>query len=320
MTTQSLEEINKFLWDDLSEEEVFPSVRPLLAHYTSVEVLEKIVEQNELWFSNPLYMNDWEELQYGMNIGAAAFRNSDTLRQAMHSEVHHEVLLHHFDRLYEQFSREHAIDTYVLCFSRHDPSDFDGRLSMWRGYGAKGSGVAIVFDTAKLSALEDSPLILGSVRYASKEQRIGWVEEKLRGVAALVGSLSQTDSDLYHMAHFWIERLKVFSLFTKHDGFEEEKEWRVVYMSERDRKRSLGEMLDYQITAKGVEPKLKLKLKPVEGVLDETASVETLTNRIILGPSLSSVLSVRSIHKMLSVRGKAELANRVVASSIPFRP
>ena len=320
MTTQSLEDIHKFLWDDINEEETFPSVRPLLAHYTSVEVLEKIVEGNELWFSNPLYMNDWEELQYGMNIGAAAFRSSDILRKAMQSTEHHEVLIHHFDRLYEQFSHEHAIDTYVLCFSRHDPSDFDGRLSMWRGYGAKGSGVAIVFDTAKLSALENSPLILGPVRYASKEERIGWVEEKLRGVAALLSSLPQSDSDLYHVAHLWIERLKMFSLFTKHDGFEEEKEWRVVYMSERDGNKALGEMLDYQITAKGVEPKLKLKLNPIVGVLDDTASVGALTNRIVLGPSLSSVLSVRSIQKMLSVRGRTELANCVVASSIPFRP
>ena len=32
--------------------------RPLLAHYTSLEVLEKIITSNELWFSNPLFMND----------------------------------------------------------------------------------------------------------------------------------------------------------------------------------------------------------------------------------------------------------------------
>jgi hypothetical protein len=28
---------------------------PLLAHYTSLEVLEKIMKNNEIWFSNPLF-------------------------------------------------------------------------------------------------------------------------------------------------------------------------------------------------------------------------------------------------------------------------
>ena len=33
----------------------------LLAHYTSVQVVEQILKHEELWFSNPLYMNDLEE-------------------------------------------------------------------------------------------------------------------------------------------------------------------------------------------------------------------------------------------------------------------
>jgi hypothetical protein len=42
---------------------------PLLAHYTSVQVAEQIIKNEEIWFSHPFYMNDLEELRYGMNLG-----------------------------------------------------------------------------------------------------------------------------------------------------------------------------------------------------------------------------------------------------------
>jgi hypothetical protein len=42
--------------------------RPLhLAHYTSLEVLEKIMITDEIWFSNPLVMNDYTEVSRGLS-------------------------------------------------------------------------------------------------------------------------------------------------------------------------------------------------------------------------------------------------------------
>ena len=39
--------------------------RPLLAHYCSIATLEKIVSNQEVWLSNPLFANDFEELRFG---------------------------------------------------------------------------------------------------------------------------------------------------------------------------------------------------------------------------------------------------------------
>ena len=36
--------------------------KPLLAHYTSISNLEKILKDDEIWLSNPLFMNDLEEV------------------------------------------------------------------------------------------------------------------------------------------------------------------------------------------------------------------------------------------------------------------
>ena len=67
------------LCSDIPTTNNFPSQRPLLAHYTSVSTLEKMLLANELWLSNPLYMNDWEELRFGMNAGADEFRTHNAL-------------------------------------------------------------------------------------------------------------------------------------------------------------------------------------------------------------------------------------------------
>lgn len=313
-------DLNAALWADVQEDESFPTKRPLLAHYTSVEVLEKLLKNNEMWFSNPLYMNDWEELQFGMNTGATAFRTSAHLLEAAESATSHKALLGHFDRLFHEFDSKHAIDTYVLCLSEHDAENEDGLLSMWRGYGARGSGVALVFDSAKLGPIEHSPLILSHVDYASQLKREQWIDETLEQLAVVLRAHPKTNENLYAVAQAWIERLKLFSLFTKHDGFSEEREWRIVYMSERDRGGLLSEMFGYLVTSRGVEPKLKLKLTSIPGVMDDSVSLETLTSRIILGPSISTVLAANSVRKMLVLNGRASLAEKVVESSIPFRP
>ena len=61
------------LWDDLKAQ--FKE-RPLLAHYTSIQVLEKILSTNEVWFSNPLLMNDLQEVRFGIIEGTQVVLNN----------------------------------------------------------------------------------------------------------------------------------------------------------------------------------------------------------------------------------------------------
>jgi hypothetical protein len=312
--------VSAVLWDDVPPENEFPQRQPLLAHYTSIASLESIVKNDEMWFSNPLYMNDWEELQYGMNAGAAEFRRHQGLVEACGDASTHANLVSHFDKLFHEFDIDHAIDTYVLCFSEHAAADNDGLLSMWRGYGASGSGVALVFDSAKINAREQTPLVLRKVIYATQADRMAWVGKKLVALAGVLRAIDKTDENLYYTAAAWIERLKMFALFTKHSGFSEENEWRIVYFSERDKNQALSGMLSYVVSPRGVQPKLKLRLMHVPGVIADDMSLEKVVDRIILGPSISTVLASSSVRRMLQLTGKRQLADRVVSSSIPFRP
>jgi len=308
------------IWADLDEGNSFPAVRPLLAHYTSIAVFEQMMANDEVWFSNPLFMNDLEELRFGMIEGARVFRESSTLREALSTQEVHTRLIHHFDHLFNEFDTKHAFQTYIMCLSLHQSEDNDGRLSMWRGYGAGGNGVAIVFDTTKLEANEASPLIVGPINYGSIAQRLDWINEKVNVLAGILKGQDLDDDTLFHAAYHWIERLKLFSLFTKHIGFAEENEWRVVYMSERDRNGALSQMHSYAITARGAEPKLKLKVKPLEGVFSEDLEFDKIVNRVILGPTTSTVLTANTVKRILEQKGKGKLAQKIVPSTIPFRP
>ncbi|WP_116892118.1 DUF2971 domain-containing protein [Pseudomonas syringae] len=313
------ENIHAVVWGDVETKGDSHNRPPLLSHYTSVAVLEGMMANDEIWFSHPLYMNDSEELRFGMIEGANAFRNSAELKAAFKDDQLYNDLLAHFNYMFSEFDLNHVFDTYIMCLAKHDPEDRDGLLSMWRGYGAGGSGVAIVFDTSKIRANEESPFIIDAVQYMTTEDRLDWIFERIKGMAEVLTDTTPTDQDLYCTAYYWIERLKIFALFTKHKGFHEEKEWRIVYMNERDKQGRLKDMLGYAITPRGVEPKLKFKVKPLEGMFGEHLSLEGVIDRIILGPTTSTVMAANSVKRLLQQKGKLILAEKIVPSTIPFR-
>lgn len=200
------EPFRQALWSDVEEAKTFPAVRPILAHYTSIATLDAIMSNDELWFSNPLFMNDAEELRFGMLEGFQAFHRNEAIRTACGSDERYKVLAEAFSSFYTRFEREHAFDTYVLCLSEHDPGNTDGRLSMWRGYGSNGNGAAIVFDSAKIDANDGSPLIFDRVTYASSPKRREWIEEKLTEFAKRLHVQNVPTEKLYLPAHALLER------------------------------------------------------------------------------------------------------------------
>ena len=311
--------IQKSLWRDYDDELEFPSQTPLLSHYTSLQNFDCIIDGQELWFSNPLNMNDSDELIFGMNQGTVEFRRNAALIKACGTEEVFVCLLRILDYHFNHFDKNHVLDTYISCFSRHDEDDYDGSLSMWRGYGSNGGGVSFVIDTKKIPPNQDSPIILAPVHYATNEERIEWTKSQINRLAGALSSLEKSDKVLNAIAWHWINRLKVFSLFTKNKGFKEEKEWRFVYLSDRDSESHYPSMFGYTISNKGVEPRLKLLLDQIPNT-NSFPSLETLIDRVILGPTASSALSMRSLSRMLELKGKPALAKKVHLSSLPYRP
>lgn len=308
------------LWSDALDENQFFSKRPLLAHYTSIQVLEKIVSTSEVWFANPLFMNDFEEVQFGIfTANQIVFERKEEIANACKTPERAQRFEHGWVTSFNKFSTEHAFDTYIFCLSDHKKDDYDGKLSMWRGYGANGNGAAIVIDTAKLDKLSGSPLIFAQVQYETTEARRTWLSQKVQQCEQLLAAANISDEDVDVAAYALFERIKLYALFTKHHGFKEEEEWRIVYMPSLDAANRLKAMFHYFIGARGVEPKLKFKIEPMPGITSDDLSLEKITDRIILGPTASSPLAKASVLRMLEIVGRPELKDRVHASGIPFR-
>lgn len=283
--TASPRYLQDVLWSDMQPEPA-PGALPLLAHYTAIATLERIAQTGEIWFSNPLYMNDVDELRYGMGLGLHAVRTHAGLREAC-PPAHYNALLDSFDALFSAFDNESAFDVYVFSCSEHDEQiGDDGLLSMWRGYGGDGNGVAIVFDMSQLLQAH-TPLLVRQVKYLSYEASHAWMDRKLQDFAAALSEAGGPVSHMPEAAAALFERIKLFALFTKHRGFREEREWRIVYLREQDPQGVFGQQLHYAIGPRGIEPRLRFTTDAIGGP-GAPPSLREMAQRIILGPVLAT--------------------------------
>ncbi len=110
--------------------------RPLhLAHYTSLEVLEKVMTNEEIWFSNPLLMNDHQEVRFGLSEGiriVGQLKNNQDVLHILKEQDNVEKTMQAFSNALQSFDINHLFDVYVFCLSKYSciPSfsgDAEGR-------------------------------------------------------------------------------------------------------------------------------------------------------------------------------------------------
>lgn len=325
MTARSAESIIDGLWADLTSDvdpsKHFPAVTPKLAHYTSLFVAEAIIKGDEFWMSHPFVMNDHEELRWGLINGTERFFDSRAISHAVFSEDHYRVVIEALQEARDQDGTTYSFDTYIACFSEHEPGDRDGLLSMWRAYGADGGGVAIVFDSSKLVEDTNSPLVIAPVEYRSTEERFAWMDWAIAKTADAIRALGpQADaSQLRRVVWAYYARLRRAALFSKHKTFSEEKEWRVVYdPTADDTGGKYQELMSYAITPKGIQPKLKLRLGTKS--VDKALHLEEIVEAILLGPTGGSAIAQHAMRRLCAAAGKPGLSSKVHSSRTPYRP
>jgi hypothetical protein len=179
----------------------------LLAHYASVPTVEQILRTNQVWLSNPLYMNDMQEMRAGISLANQKF--GAAARIAGGSEARAEILVKAYNSYFSHFDTQTAFDTYIFCLSRQKPDDRDGILSMWREYGSRGNGVAVVFNMEKVHFTPNSPLLVAEVSYDSDSERAAHLDAHLSEWATITQRLNLPDDHLFSppVRHFCSQRL-----------------------------------------------------------------------------------------------------------------
>lgn len=171
------------------------------------------------------------------------------------------------------------------------------------------NSAALTIDSGALGA------VASPVAYLSPEAFVGEVLKVVKNVEAEIEFLRALGREAIKQAMFSALRFAV--LCTKHPGFREEQEWRVIASPTMYPSRFLAEEIEVVRGAPQTVLKLSLENHPAEGLVGLT--VPELLDRVIIGPCEYPVVTVKAFHRLLSDAGVAKPETRVTVSGIPLR-
>jgi hypothetical protein len=302
-----------------------------LAHYTSMATLEKILRHQQIWMSHPFFMNDHQEMVFGLAT-AVRIINDESNTDIFNAHAGDDLVdrfRFYFNYFFGQKERIHLLDYHIFCLSKYDTQgDGNGKLSMWRGYGDDGGGAAIVFSTDFVQLNNASPLMILEVKYQEEAVRHNHILQKVKEALDLGSNLRgsrEYDVEVIAQATAFhlCEYVFLYALSSKALGFKEEEEWRVVYMPDRDKDGYLKGKIDCVISRGAIASKLKFPLKPLPSAPDDAWTLETIIDRIILGPTqrhpVFPSLATDMAKRLVECLELPALADKIYPSSIPYR-
>ncbi|MDR7157251.1 hypothetical protein J2W40_004099 [Sphingobium xenophagum] len=309
-------------------------------HYTSAEAALSIIAKKEVWLRNSSAMNDYSEIGYGEMLFRNVF-HSDSDATRMSRSVLDSINPGLHDRLaqfFEQRAAQRRHFTYLISVSEHGPHEVKpgmipdqgeekyGRLSMWRAYGRDRVGVAMVFNSQALMAPSN---VIGA--YTNPVAYVEQGDFNHLYCSILLRAERHAEA-LKQLPDGWFEQnLQRFidnaALALKHPGFSEEREWRITYSANPDAEHISDEIFNAESHVKrefvcinGLPQriyKIPLKDYPEEGFVG--AELNSLMEKIIIGPSQYPVMVADAIIMALRNAGVENPEQRIAISNIPLR-
>jgi len=286
------------------------------AYYTTAEVAYQVIQKKRIWMRSTTTMNDYMEIQYGRDLLLTAIDSGPgkALKGAL--DTYHQDLFEEVWQLVLAWLPGFKFDTFITCVSEHYASEDElGRLSMWRAYGGK-TGVALVINGAAFDLQTNALGAYSSpVSYFDQAQFSNAMNEVAANIANSKEFVSSLPRDVLKNAMFTVFRFAV--LCTKHPGFAEEKEWRIVASPALNQ----SALLESEIAVVRGVPQPIQKI-PLENYPDQGVSglaVPELIDRVIIGPCEFPHVTARALWAALHQAGVADPASLIVESNIPLR-
>lgn len=287
-----------------------------MAHYTTAESAALILKNRSLWLRNAAMMNDFSEVAHGSFCLEHSLRNGlgfrlETALEKIHTGLWRAVA--EWITGLDNHTRQH---TYLTSLSAHDPANRLGKLSMWRAYGGPTSGVALIFnaepfwhDSDRLGAYS-SPVLYGGAEEFSRD-----LEQVVKGVENNLEILQQVPFDSAKSIIF--NALQYSTLSTKHIGFEEEQEWRVIHSPLTQASAFIPTSIQ---TIRGIPQMVcQIPLRDQPGLGMPWLNLETLLDRIIVGPCVYPLQVAWAFREILREMGISNPDDRISIAHIPLR-
>jgi hypothetical protein len=200
--------------------------------------------------------------------------------------------------------------TFIASVSEHDADeDLHGRLSMWRAFGGKTARVGIVLNVPFRSpGAEALKLIFSPVAYFKDAEADQLIPEVIKNINSNIPFLKSVGRQ--EIVNWIFSMLLLGVTCVKHEGFREEKEWRVVHCPHL----YPSALIESANETVGGIPQIIYKL-PLLDDLD----FSKLFDRLIIGPSPYPIVMFDAFIDALSNAGVAEAGKKIFVSGIPIR-
>lgn len=288
-------------------------------HYTSAEAGIAIIKSKSIRLRNSSVMNDFSEVQHGIECLKSAYygeegRRLNALLDSVHSGTSQRV-----EEILEALMQHQLESSFLVSIGEHGDNYVDedryGRLSMWRAYGGD-INVAFVFNNKPFTTPSDalgaytSPVFYADADAFNVEFRS--FISNFEANAAIIKNIPQ-DSVIDHL----LNAMHFAVLSTKHPGFSEEREWRVIHSPTIWH----SEVLKPSIEIIGGLPQRVFSL-PMANIPEKNftgAEIPELLDRVIIGPTQYPRPVAEAFIETLGDAGVPNAKDRVFVSDIPLR-
>jgi hypothetical protein len=278
---------------------------PILYHYTSHLGLLGMLKEKVIWASHVRYLNDRTEYSLAFDYAEDAL-NADTEISTKYPKAP--------SLIKPSFERVREADIYVISFS----DDGGDRLSQWRGYCQSG-GYSLGFGSHLIMGISDAfssqHSYLTSCIYGEKaiKESISDLVQTLKLVLDEPVSGSMPEVRLEQALIEFAYASALVASRSKHGGFNEEKEWRLVIRAKRT---TLPSTLAFHMRQSSIVPHLEVPLTiPSASAIPGVSQLNFDSIRV--GPCPHPDEGVRAIEMLLAKYGAT--CSKVEQCNIPFR-
>lgn len=295
-----------------------------LIHYTSAVAAVSILRDESVWMRNVRCMNDYMEVEHGFHLLQKAYQSTSS----SHEGAALRAVSAEIDKIFPGLSEECIswfdgwlpslrTKTYVACLSEHVESDQAyGRLSMWRSYTSNQVGVGLIINPAPLYSVTNSFGAYSTpVHYyndSDLHKTFLFVADNVKARREFIESLGRQD-----VKGYFCMMLRGIAMGTKHPGFYEEREWRIMHTEGLD---EAGKLIrDVECVGGVPQPVYKIPLKTVAESGLPGITIPELLEGVIIGPTQFPGAVWDALAIELDKAGVKNASEKIVCSDIPLR-
>ena len=288
-----------------------------LVHYTSAEAAMKVLRSKQFWMRESSCMNDYREIRHGLDCVIAAWDGKNPTNFKAAIEELFPGTIKHIQDTFDDWVPNMEWDTYISSFSEHkDVEDTLGRLSMWRAYGTLEPVAVVMNNDAFFNEDDDFEGVYATpVDYCGADQIKERFDEIAKNIKENAEEISKIDQQI--IINIIFQMLKFIMVCTKHIGFEEEKEWRVIHCPRLEPNDHVINEVEIVNGTPQTIYKIPLVDKAQPGVVG--VEIPSLIDRIIIGPTRYPMPLYKAFVSLLEECGVPDSHSKVFVSEIPLR-